>query len=122
LRQFCFWKLLTSERPSRNTPTKYEYFLLRLLSGIKKSFLSNSSKRVGNDGKVLERLWQMEFYRIATSILPSAAFVSPDVGHIFGTTGMVDFYVNDMMKWVVEITREGDCPKEHVGRFTPEGL
>lgn len=63
----------------------------------------------------------MEFYRIATSLLPSSCFISPDIGHTFGTTGEADFYINDNKKWVIELIREGDRLKQHWDRFQPEG-
>jgi hypothetical protein len=38
----------------------------------------------GKDEKLLERTWQMEFYRAATSLVDSSVCVSPDVRHMFG--------------------------------------
>eukprot|EP01123_Difflugia_compressa_P010944 TRINITY_DN4145_c0_g1_i1.p1 TRINITY_DN4145_c0_g1~~TRINITY_DN4145_c0_g1_i1.p1 ORF type:complete len:566 (+),score=42.11 TRINITY_DN4145_c0_g1_i1:653-2350(+) len=67
---------------------------------------------------LLERSWQMEFFRAATSCVGENTFVSPDVGHIFGTTGLVDFYINGNKKWAIELMREGDELGEHCLRWT----
>jgi hypothetical protein len=64
----------------------------------------------------------MEFYRAATGLVDSSVCVSPDVGHMFGTKGLVDFYVNDSRKWAVEILRDGGSVKQHVLRVGPGGL
>jgi len=120
VRQLCMWEIVSSKRPHKG-PTTLEDFLLELLKGIKPSFLKKNLSR-GKDGKLLERSWQMEFYRIATSILPSGSHVCPDVGHTFGSTGLADFYVNDDKKWVVELTREGDRLQQHLDQAKPSGL
>jgi hypothetical protein len=119
IRQICFHRLHAS--PSSITePSTLEEFLLQCLNRMKPSYLKNCLG-VGKEDKLLERSWQMEFYRIATSLLPSNCFISPDVGHIFGTTGMADFYINDRKKWIIELIREGDRLGAHWGRFQPQG-
>jgi hypothetical protein len=45
-------------------------------------------------------------FRSATGLVSENTFISPDVGHMFGTTGMVDFYVNDSRKWAIEVLRD----------------
>lgn len=119
IRQICFHRLHAS--PSSITePSTLEEFLLQCLNRMKPSYLKRCLG-VGQDAKLLERSWQMEFYRIATSLLPSNCFISPDVGHIFGTTGMADFYINDRKKWIIELIREGDRLGDHSKKFRPGG-
>jgi len=69
--------------------------------------------------RILEQTWQKEFYRIATSQLPSENFISCDVGHIYGSNGLLDFYINGSLKWMIEIVREGSNLNEHLNRFYP---
>jgi hypothetical protein len=49
---------------------------------------------IGMTLRLLERIWQMEFYRSAMQVLPTDVYILPDVGTVFGTAGYVDFYVN----------------------------
>ncbi|CAG8503595.1 7931_t:CDS:2 [Paraglomus occultum] len=76
---------------------------------------------IGCDGRLLERIWQMEFYRSATQILPIDVYISPDVGAVFGTGGYVDFYVNDGRDWAIELLRDGEDLRSHQERFTEMG-
>jgi len=46
---------------------------------LKPSYLLKS---LGIDGKLVEQSWKMEFYRIATLLLPSSCFIIPDFGHL----------------------------------------
>lgn len=55
-------------------------------------------------------------------MLPSEHQISPSVGHTFDISGRVDFYINDDLKWMIELTREGSKLKEHIARFTPGGI
>jgi hypothetical protein len=98
-----------------------EELIIRTLCALRASVLRRSFGR-GTDGKLLERTWQMEFYRAATMQISDDVCISPDVRHMFGTKGMVDFYVNDSRKWAVEIMRESGLVEEHALRFAPEGL
>jgi len=101
--------------------TTFDDFLFLCLERISPSFLSESKGRSVEDKKLLERTWQMEFYRVATSCLPNTVFVSPDVGHVFGANGFLDFYVNDDKQWAIELTREGSKLTEHIERFGDGG-
>jgi hypothetical protein len=62
----------------------------------------------------------MEFYRVATFQISEGVCVSADVEHMFGTRGLVDFYVNDSRKWAVEILR--DDQQKHVGKVDSWGF
>ena len=75
----------------------------------------------GTDGIPYERLFQMEFYRIARSILPDDCFVNPDVGYCFFTAGFMDFYVNSNVCWGIELLRNNESWDEHFARFLPKG-
>ncbi|PKK61025.1 hypothetical protein RhiirC2_718711 [Rhizophagus irregularis] len=50
------------------------------------------------DSPPLERCWQMEWYRSATTVLRSAN-ISPDIGSGFNANGFLDFYVNGYLRW-----------------------
>lgn len=76
---------------------------------------------VGNDGHLLERVFQMEFYRSATYVLPQDVFISVDVGAVFGDDGYVDFYVDDKKDWAIELLRDSQNIKEHIDRFQKGG-
>ncbi|GES90314.1 hypothetical protein GLOIN_2v1485334 [Rhizophagus clarus] len=43
------------------------------------------SKGVGTDGRLLERVWQMEFYRSSMLVLPADVFASVDVGALYSS-------------------------------------
>jgi len=98
-----------------------EEFLLECLNQIPRDVLANSLG-VGTDNRPLERTWQMEFYRIAWSLLPKGTYLSADVGSVFGSTGQLDFYVNTKKKWGIELLREGTSISEHCGRFSSKGI
>lgn len=70
---------------------------------------------------MLERQWQVEFYRCASLLLSNKHFVSPDAGAVFGSSGFVDFYINDELGYAVELLREGDRLHEHIARFQGNG-
>lgn len=101
------------------------------LSRIRSDFLLQANLGVGAGGVFLESVWQMEFYRAATSALSVTSHISPSVGHLFGSTGQLDFYVNGNKRWLIEITRtplfpsnlsnigEGSLLQEHSLRFQP---
>jgi len=113
--------LCSSDRPAADQVKDIDEFIIMCLQRLRQSFLQNSKGR-GSEDKLLERSWQMEFFRAATSCLGRDTHISPDVGHIFGTTGFLDFYVNDTKQWAIELTREGDELGEHVSRFEFGGL
>ncbi len=47
------------------------------------------------------------------SLLPVGAFMSPDVGAMFGVRGMLDFMLVPK-KWGFELMRDGNGMQEHV--------
>ena len=110
----------TTQKRTRDFAT-LEEFLLECLSQIPRDVLANSLG-VGTNDLPLERTWQMEFYRIAWSLLPKGTYLSADVGSVFGSTGKLDFYVNTKKKWGIELLREGDGISQHCDRFSSKGI
>ena len=80
------------------------------------------SYSVGKDKQLLERAWQMEFYRAATQVLPPDIFISADVGTYWGSSGYVDFFVDDGRSWAIELLRDGADASGHKSRFEPGGI
>ena len=64
----------------------------------------------------------MEFYRAATQVLPLNVFISPDVGTCWGSSGYVDFFVDDGLSWAIELLRDGERAYNHRYRFEPDGI
>jgi hypothetical protein len=44
-------------------------------------------------------------------------FISPDVGTHFGSSGYIDFFVDDGRSWGIELLRDGQNASDHKGRF-----
>lgn len=49
------------------------------------------------------------------SLLPDGAFMSPDVGAIYGVRGMLDFMLPK--EWGFELLTDGKGMQEHADRF-----
>ncbi|CAI2182646.1 12793_t:CDS:2, partial [Funneliformis geosporum] len=75
------------------------------------------SKGRGTDSHLLERVWQMEFYRASMQVLSKDFCISVDAGSCFGSNGYIDFYVNNKNKWAIELLRDGNKLQEHQQRF-----
>ena len=58
---------------------------------------------------------------VVQGCIHSCTTISPEVGPIFGSTGFLDFYVNNGLEWGVELLREGDRMGEHAKRFVDGG-
>ncbi|CAG8453033.1 4396_t:CDS:1, partial [Paraglomus occultum] len=115
--------LFTVSGGSKSSPAiTFDEFVMRTIERMKPSILSKSLGRgTDQESYLLERTWQMEWYRAATSAVPVNATVSPDVGGVFGSVGFLDFYVDGDLCWGVELLREGDRMKEHRKRFAQDG-
>eukprot|EP01118_Nematostelium_gracile_P000074 TRINITY_DN10066_c0_g1_i1.p1 TRINITY_DN10066_c0_g1~~TRINITY_DN10066_c0_g1_i1.p1 ORF type:complete len:312 (-),score=43.88 TRINITY_DN10066_c0_g1_i1:26-961(-) len=97
--------------------------VIRIISCMDPVKLKKSKEMSVTDGRSLERVWQMEFYRSATSLLPANDFISPDVPATYGKKkGFIDFYINDNWKLAIEILREGNQMQAHENRFKQGGL
>eukprot|EP00733_Pompholyxophrys_punicea_P001190 Pompholyxophrys_punicea_v1_NODE_535_length_1734_cov_2.316260.p1 type:complete len:354 gc:universal NODE_535_length_1734_cov_2.316260:1149-88(-) len=97
-------------------------FVLFVLSKFRKSTLTNSFSSAANGG-LIERKWQAEFYNIVRSLtLNEAIYIDPDVGHTFGCSGYLDFYINAEKQWGVEFLVDGKKVGSHADRFSEDGL
>lgn len=103
------------------TSSDFPTFLVGCIQRLRPDTLK-SSLSIGADKALLERQWQMEFYRVATTLLPEKAHISPDVGRVFKSEGFLDFYVNGKLQWAIELLREGYKSTEHSDRFEKGGL
>ncbi|KAJ3374611.1 hypothetical protein HDU84_000788, partial [Entophlyctis sp. JEL0112] len=105
-------------RAQENPTTLYD-FIYAVLSSIDYNHIQSSLGKTKKTGILLERAWQMEFYR--TSLRCTSDYVtSADVGGLFGTTGAIDFTVHSRdMKvfWGIELLREGNRLEDHARRF-----
>lgn len=98
-------------------PDNLDEFLLKCIPAFRSDFLSANLGR-DDTTALLEPVWQAELFHNATSILTPTSYIHPSVGRTFGSTGMVDFYVNGSKKWLIEITREGDRLPQHADKFS----
>eukprot|EP01124_Arcella_intermedia_P034487 TRINITY_DN8560_c0_g1_i4.p1 TRINITY_DN8560_c0_g1~~TRINITY_DN8560_c0_g1_i4.p1 ORF type:complete len:473 (+),score=67.24 TRINITY_DN8560_c0_g1_i4:373-1791(+) len=99
------------------TRKQIDEFVIETVKRMRPDQLKNSFS-VGKDSYLLERQWQMEFYRAATFVLDVDHFISPDVG----SEGWIDFYVDDDFEWGIELLREGYKIGQHASRFENEGV
>src|SRR5262249_38281710 len=91
-------------KPSRMSIT-FKSFLVDVFQAIDAHVL-RETLGTGQYGRILERTWQMEFYRVASQILPRGYFISPDVGAVFGSNGYLDFWVErpgETGGWAIEV-------------------
>jgi len=105
----------STTRPT-NPPKDFKSFLRGTFTNMDAEAIRNSYC-VGTDNRLLERAWQMEFYRAATQVLPADIFISPDVGTFWGSSGYVDFFVDDGRNWAIELLRDGEKASDHKSRF-----
>ncbi|CAG8789687.1 17156_t:CDS:2 [Dentiscutata erythropus] len=90
------------------------------LSRINSKYLTHNLGRSKDGMRLLERVWQMEFYRAIYNCLPNEMHISPDVGRIFATDGVVDFYISEP-QWAIELLIDGKDMKRHHERFQDGG-
>lgn len=107
-------------RPT-NPPETFRSFLEAVFGNISLETIKNSYSR-GKDGRVLERQWQMEFYRAAAQVVPSDVYISADVGTYWGSKGFLDFWVDDERNWGIELLRDGSDASRHKDRFETGGI
>ena len=103
-------------------PQDLETLVLTVLHAFKPIYLQKSAEySIGKDGHLVEGAWQREFYRAATTVLPSGMYIIPEASTKFGK---VDFYVHTedkKIKWCIDLVREGDLLDEHVQKFEMRG-
>lgn len=84
------WRLYGTPDSSSKLPADVD--VLGLLSRIVERMdpdVLRHTLSLGAGGLILERCWQMEFYRVCSSLLRAGAAVSPDVGQV-GYSGQAD--------------------------------
>ncbi|CAG8688488.1 6915_t:CDS:2, partial [Acaulospora morrowiae] len=101
---------------SKSPPNSFKDFIISVFTKMNSKVLQKSLS-VGNDCRLLERVWQMEFYHASMQVLPVNIYASVDVGAVFGSEGYLDFYLNDQRNWAIELLRDGDKLQEHQQRF-----
>ncbi|POG57833.1 hypothetical protein GLOIN_2v1791224 [Rhizophagus irregularis DAOM 181602=DAOM 197198] len=105
----------------KSPPSTFNEFIKLVLAKMNPKILRKSKGR-GTDGRLLERVWQMEFYRASMQVLSNDTCVSVDAGSCFGSNGYIDFYVNNKNKWAIELLRDGNKLEEHQKRFEKGGI
>ena len=114
----------TPSKRAEKEPRSLEEFIIFVLSSLDYVHLKSSLGKTKSTGILLERAWQMEFYKTAIQCTPEGWYVSADVGSLFDSGGAIDFTVHSKdMKifWGIELMRESDRIKEHIGRFERDG-
>jgi len=112
-------------RPS-SPPNNIVELILSALPFIDASALLNTLGKHKNSEHPLEDSWQKEIYKVITHLVPSGNLVSSSVGQCFSQkkisiNGAVDFYIDGVLKWMVELTSEGSDLGMHVNRFEKGG-
>ncbi|KAF8430341.1 hypothetical protein EV426DRAFT_708519 [Tirmania nivea] len=121
MRMILIHRLFTAPGGSlRSESISFQEFLIRTIERMDPSMLQ-TSLGLRQTSRLLERTWQMGWYKAATTAVPLHATVSADVGAIFGSVGYLDFYVNGDLNWGIELLREGDRMKQHAKRFIEDG-
>ncbi|CAG8762871.1 4196_t:CDS:2, partial [Acaulospora morrowiae] len=108
-----------SKKPLKDGFTLQE-LVREALSRINSKALTHNMGRSKDGTRLLERVWQMEFYTAIYSCLPDEMHISSDVGRIFATDGAVDFYISEP-QWAIELLIDGIDLKRHHERFQDGG-
>lgn len=103
------------------TPIADLTFRNLLITAVKRldvNELKHKELSITSEGDLCERVWQLEFYKAASSCLPFEYWIHPDVGYQFNLNAYLDFYINSILNWGVELMRLNKNLEEHVGRIT----
>ncbi|CAB4415225.1 unnamed protein product [Rhizophagus irregularis] len=114
-----FHRCASFKQPLQNGFTLHD-LVREALSRVNSKALTHNLGRSKDGMRLLERVWQMEFYRAIYSCLPDEMHISPDVGRIFATDGVVDFYISEP-QWAIELLIDGIDMKRHHERFQDGG-
>ncbi|PKK58111.1 hypothetical protein RhiirC2_763595, partial [Rhizophagus irregularis] len=106
---------------SKSPPKTFKDFIKSVFTNMNPKILQNSKDK-GKDGRLFERVWQMEFYHASLQVLPKDIYPSVDVGKVFGSKEYVDFYVNDKRHWAIELLRDRVKLNEHQQRLQRGGI
>jgi len=112
-------------RPSE-PPISITHLVLSTLPLLNAQHLLSTKGVHANKENPLEDIWQKELYSILTSLVPVSYNVSASVGRIFSTSntasqGLVDFYIDDKLQWMLEFVSEGSDLAGHLNRFKKNG-
>lgn len=118
-----FIKLRTGHiERSKDGPTTLRELIMRVLRSINYTSIYETLGKTKKDDILLERVWQMEFYKAAYCSTSISYVTSVDVGGLFGSSGCIDFTIGyEDVLWGVELVREGRRLDEHIRRFAPHG-
>ena len=115
-------RLKPASRPLEPCPAELFDFFVASLPRLDPSWLEATAPTCMNkDLRPSEAFWQYACWTALSSALPREHMV-PDVGHAFDEKGRVDFYINHLRGWGIELTREGSRLKEHYDRFFKGGV
>jgi hypothetical protein len=116
-----FQQLYGNEKRSSETPPSLYKFIVKTFTILcKENKNLKYSIGTGEDKRLLEQMWQKEFYRAGTRALGTDHFLSCDVGSHFKSKGYIDFYVVGL-EWGIELLREGLDMEEYNRRFETTG-
>ncbi|GMF12413.1 unnamed protein product [Phytophthora lilii] len=103
-------------------PTTLQGVILRAVKSTDYKSIREQFRRTLFNEILLERAWQMEFYKALYLSTPNNCITSADVGDVFESRGVIDLtlYYGDLF-WGIELLREGDRLDEHIRRFALDG-
>ncbi|PKC15985.1 hypothetical protein RhiirA5_407558, partial [Rhizophagus irregularis] len=116
LRTLYLQRRWESTTRSTNPPKDFKSFLHGIFTNMNAEAIRNSYC-ISTDYQLLEHTWQMEFYRAATQVLPVDIFISPDVGTYWGSSGYVDFFVDDNRSWTIKLLWNSENTSNHKSCF-----
>ena len=117
----CVFRWIFGDRPVKNPAS------LRSLLETVLSKLSTTSLRMSTTEGVfpLEAVFQHQFYSICVLSLPGKCKVYSEYAIRAADDeriqGRIDFFINDNLRWGVELLVNGDRLQEHLERFSPSG-
>jgi hypothetical protein len=84
--------------------------------------VDREKKRVGENKRVGEKMWQAEFYYAASELLTEGQYLSSEVGKggIEGLYGVIDFVVTPDL-WGIEFLLAGNKRDARMQRFDTQG-
>ncbi|TMW56406.1 hypothetical protein Poli38472_006416 [Pythium oligandrum] len=82
-------------------------------------------ERSRSSGIVMEKSWQLEFYRAMLRVTPDAMVARYELGVLFGTRGWIDFsFHDDWHTWLlgIDVQHDGESLDELFSRFEDGGI
>ena len=105
-----------------NTLSKLDLisFVIECLKRMDKNFLQKAKEF--DEKPLQERHYQLGFFTAMSRILPKECVATVDVGGKWKTEGKLDFYINDLIKWRIELMRDNNNIEKHLDRFKADGI